>query len=169
MTADYKSKLDELISIVVKEDASDLHLSEGRQPVIRVSGFLVPLIKQSVLSRVDIKGILDELIDTKKKEEFLEQKEVDFAFDQGNSVRFRGNAFYQIGKISIALRLIPKSIKTLEELRLPAILETFVNKQQGFLRGLIEKTDFCRSRQIGTQMGHEWRSRCGRGVRLLLA
>lgn len=132
MTIDYKLKLEELISIVIKEDASDLHISEGRQPVIRVSGFLIPLVKEPILSRIDAKGLLDELIDTKKKEEFLEKKEVDFAYDKKETSRFRGNAFYQLGRISIALRLIPKVIKTLEELKLPAILETFINKQQGF-------------------------------------
>lgn len=132
MSTDYKSKIEELMSILIKEDASDLHLSEGRQPTIRVSGFLVPLVKEPVISRVDIKGILEELIDTKKKEEFLEKKEVDFAYEYKNNARFRGNAFFQLGKISIALRLIPKKIKTLEELRLPKILESFTNKQQGF-------------------------------------
>ena len=132
MTIDYKAKIDELISILIKEDASDLHLAEGRQPIIRVSGFLVPLLKQPVLSRVDVKGILDELIDTKKKEEFLDKKEVDFAYDYKDLARFRGNAFFQVGKISVALRLIPKKIRTLEELNIPKILESFVNKQQGF-------------------------------------
>ena len=130
--AEYKKTIQDLIDIVLKEDASDLHLSEGRQPIIRVSGFLVPLIKQSVLSRVDIKGILDELLIAKKKEELLEKMEVDFAYDHNESARFRCNAFFQVGKISIAMRLIPKKIKTFEELKLPSILETFTNKQQGF-------------------------------------
>jgi twitching motility protein PilT len=130
--SEYKKHIDDLIAIVLKEDASDLHLSEGRQPIIRVSGFLVPLVKQAALSRTDIKGILDELLDAKKKEEFLEQMEVDFAYDHDESSRFRCNAFFHVGKIGIAMRLIPKKIKTLEELKLPSILETFCNKQQGF-------------------------------------
>lgn len=132
MTAESKKSIADLISIVLKENASDLHLSEGRVPTIRVDGFLVPLVKQATLSRADIKAILDELLDTKKKEEFLEKMQIDFAYDHAGTVRFRGNAFFQLGRISIALRLIPKKIKTLEELRLPGILETFINKQQGF-------------------------------------
>lgn len=132
MATDSKTLVNELMEIVFKEDASDLHLSEGKQPIIRVAGFLVPLVKKSVLTRADIKGILDEFLNPKKKEEFLEKMQVDFAYDYDGKGRFRGNAFFQLGKISVALRLIPNKIKTLEELRLPSILETFVNKQQGF-------------------------------------
>jgi twitching motility protein PilT len=90
------------------------------------------LVKEPVLTRTDIKGLLDELLEPQKKELFLENKEIDFAYDHEGSARFRGNAFFQLGKISIALRLIPKKIKTLEELGLPSILESFTNKQQGF-------------------------------------
>lgn len=131
MTTDYKKELEELIDILIKEDASDLHLSEERTPLIRVSGFLTPLTTRQVLSRADMKGILDSLIGADKKEIFLDKKQVDFAFDDGK-IRFRGNAFFHLGKISIALRMIPKKVKTLAELKLPSILETFTNKQQGF-------------------------------------
>lgn len=132
MATDYKREFDELVALMVKEDASDLHLSEGRQPILRVSGFLIPITNHPILSRQDIKGVLDEILSAQKKEIFLEKKEVDFAYDHNNESRFRGNAFFQLNKISIALRLIPKRIKTLEELKIPAILESFANRQQGF-------------------------------------
>ena len=132
MTADYKKEFETLISTVIKEDASDLHLTEGRLPILRVAGFLIPLSNHPVLSRQDMKGILDEIIDASKKEIFLEKKEVDFAYYDHNLTRFRGNAFFQLGKISIALRLIPKKIKSFAELKLPAVLETFAIKKQGF-------------------------------------
>ncbi len=132
MSSDYKKEFEDLISIVNKEDASDLHLSEDRQPIIRVAGFLIPITNHRVLTREDIKGILDEILETSKKEIFIEKREVDFAYYDSNNTRFRGNAFFQLGKISIALRLIPKHIKTIDELKLPAILETFCNKKQGF-------------------------------------
>jgi twitching motility protein PilT len=79
-----------------------------------------------------MKGFLDEMITQKQKEEFLENHEVDFAYNHKNGMRLRGNAYFQIGKICVALRLIPKKIATFEELHLPPILETFANKQQGF-------------------------------------
>jgi twitching motility protein PilT len=63
---------------------------------------------------------------------FLKTKEIDFSYSYKDVARFRGNGFFQQGSVSFAFRLIPKRIKTLEELNLPPILETFTQKQQGF-------------------------------------
>ncbi len=132
MTSDYKKIVQDLISIVLKEDASDLHLSEDRVPVIRSAGFLVPITNHPVLSRADMKGIIEVLTDSSKRDIFMEKKQVDFAYYDSHGTRFRGNAFFTLGKISLAMRLVPKAIRTLAELKLPAALESFVNKQQGF-------------------------------------
>jgi twitching motility protein PilT len=132
MTTDYKKQLDTLISILLKEGASDIHIGEGRVPAIRVSGILIPLVNQGIMSKQDVKGVLDEMIDDSKKEIFVTKKEVDFAYNSGTIARFRGNAFIQLGKISIALRIIPRHVKTLDELKLPSILTNFTSKKQGF-------------------------------------
>jgi twitching motility protein PilT len=129
--ADYKTSLAELIKTVVNEGASDLHLSEGRHPTIRVSGMLLPLVKHPVLSKDDTAGILTELLSEKNKEIFYSTKEVDFSYSL-DGARFRGNAYFQQSAVSIALRLVPKKIRTFEELNLPDILKTFAEKQQGF-------------------------------------
>lgn len=131
MSSDYKREFENLIMAVIKEDASDLHLSEGRPPTLRVSSFLMPISSLPPITRQDMKAILDIVLDASKKEIFLEKKQVDFAYDHGDS-RFRGNAFFAMGKMSLALRLIPKRIRSFEDLKLPPILETFTNKQQGF-------------------------------------
>ena len=124
--------LNELIDIVVKEDASDLHLLEGRQPVIRVSNFLIPLVKIPALTHADMEGILSLLLSPLNKQEFGDNKETNFAYNHANLKRFRCNAYLSLGKIGIAMRLIPSRIKTFEELNLPPILETFARRQQGF-------------------------------------
>ena len=129
---EYRKILDELIETVIKEGASDLHLSEGRQPTIRVSGFLVPLIKKEALSKEDTLGLLAELLPKEGFSRFLETKEVDFSWGYKDGSRFRGNAYFEQGTVGIALRLIPKNIRTLEELNLPPILRNFTDKQQGF-------------------------------------
>ncbi len=121
----------DLMEMVEKENASDLHLCEGRVPFTRISGLLIPLQKIPPLTRQDMSVVLDDLLPDGKKDEFLKNKEVDFSYAEQNG-RFRGNAFFQQGLISVALRLIPKRIKTLAELRLPAFLETFTKKTQGF-------------------------------------
>lgn len=128
---DYKKILDDLVSIVVKEGGSDLHLSEGRSPVMRVSGYLVPLLKIQVLSYDDMEGLVDNLMIPENKQTFFRDKEIDFSY-ANTQARFRGNGFFQQGKIAIALRFIPHVIQTFEQLHLPPILETFTRKKQGF-------------------------------------
>ncbi len=124
--------LNELVDVVLKEGASDLHLAEGRTPFIRVSGFLIPLAKVKPLTASDMQGFLDVFFSAKNKEEFELQKEANFAFSHSSKARFRGNAFVELGRISIALRLIPLNVRTLEELNLPTILQSFTKRQQGF-------------------------------------
>jgi twitching motility protein PilT len=128
---DYKVFLNELVKIVVNEGASDLHLSEGRNPTIRVSGMLLPLVKHPVLTKEDTAGLLSQLLNEKNRELFSNNKEVDFSYSV-DGVRFRGNAFFQQSAVSIALRLVPKKIRTFDELNLPEVLKTFAEKQQGF-------------------------------------
>jgi len=117
---------------VVKEGASDLHLSEDRPPVIRVAGFLIPLVNMPMLSHEDMEGLLSMFFTTENKQEFEERRETNFAYNHTNKERFRSNAFMTLGKISIAMRLVPTKIKTFEELNLPPILGVFARKQQGF-------------------------------------
>ncbi len=124
--------LADLVDVVTKEGASDLHLSEGRPPVIRVSGFLIPLVKLPPLSKEDMDGLLSILLQPFNKVEFEKDKETNFAWSGGEAKRFRCNAYLSLGKRNIAMRLIPRSIKTFAELGLPSILETFAKRQQGF-------------------------------------
>ncbi|KKW09573.1 MAG: type IV pili twitching motility protein PilT [Candidatus Zambryskibacteria bacterium RIFCSPHIGHO2_01_FULL_46_30] len=124
--------LNELIDIVVKESASDLHLSEGRPPVIRVSNFLIPLVKMPVLSRTTMEGFLKAFLSPEMVTEFENRKEVNFAYSNAGKMRFRCNAFLSLGKLNVAMRLVPTKVKSLEELNLPPILETFAKRQQGF-------------------------------------
>ncbi|MFH1402169.1 MAG: PilT/PilU family type 4a pilus ATPase [Patescibacteria group bacterium] len=128
---DYKNLIKELIAEVVKENASDLHLSKDRHPIIRVHGSLYALEAMPVLSADDILNIVTELLTPEYKKLFLEKKEIDFSYDAFEA-RFRGSCFFSQRAIGVSLRLIPKKIKTLEELNLPPILKTFTQKQQGF-------------------------------------
>lgn len=132
MNAEYKKELEELIDYVIKEGASDLHLSEGRQPTIRVSGFLIPLVKKPRLTSADTEGFLSELLSPENKKLFFANKEIDFSYAYKDQARFRGNGFFQQGAVSIALRLIPKKIRSFEELNLPPVLPSFANRHQGF-------------------------------------
>ncbi|MEK7180601.1 MAG: PilT/PilU family type 4a pilus ATPase [Patescibacteria group bacterium] len=129
---DYKQELDELLETIISEDGSDLHLSEGRHPTLRVAGFLIPLVKKDILTKETLSGLASALLTLEQKQILADKKEVDFAYVFKEKARFRGNSYYQQGKISVALRLIPRRIRTLKELNLPETLELFTRKQQGF-------------------------------------
>jgi len=129
---EYKQLLNELIESVIKQNGSDLHLSDGRHPTVRVSGELIPLMQRPVLTKADTEGLFKALISDAQHDVFQEKQELDFAYEHNDGNRFRGNAFIQQGRVGVVLRLIPRTIKTLQELALPPILETFARKQQGF-------------------------------------
>jgi len=130
---EYKKDLEALVDIVIKEGGSDIHLAEGRFPIIRVAGSLVPLIKHKVLTKKDMLGYLDVLLSEQSRDIFTNKRQVDFAFlPENTKSRFRGNTYIQQGHISIALRLIQEYIRNLEELSLPPDLANFARKQQGF-------------------------------------
>lgn len=128
----YKQELTDLVSSLLKEGGSDIHLGEGRKPIIRVSGNLIPLTNKEAYSNDHMYGVLDVLLSTENKKRLIDKRNVDFAYSHVNKERFRGNAYFQQGKIGVALRYIPEQIKTLEELSLPPILEVFTEKKQGF-------------------------------------
>ncbi len=129
---DYKREIEDLASLVVKENASDLHISAFRHPILRISRELSPLIEHPVYSPEDTMNVLFVILDDKLKKEFLERKDIDFSYTSKTGHRFRGNAYFQKGFVSIALRLIPKEIKTIDELNLPKVLENFAMARQGF-------------------------------------
>jgi len=129
---DYKQKLSQLIELVIAQGASDLHLSTGVQPIIRVSGALTPILSEPKLSQGDMQGLLGEMLAPARKQKFMETQEADFSYAHGDKARFRGNAYFERGNVGAALRLIPKQIRTLSELNIPPIVETFAAREQGF-------------------------------------
>ncbi len=132
MAVDYKRELNALIELILQEKASDLHLSVGAHPLIRVSGTLIPLVKKPILTDNDVNSFSKILMREDQYKRFIEFTEVDFSFENTEGVRFRGNAFHQRGKMGIALRLIPNVIRDFDELNLPPILESFTQRSQGF-------------------------------------
>lgn len=128
---DHQAYIHELFDTVLHENGSDIHISAGRYPSVRVSGQLIFLMKARIPTKEDMVSILKVMLDDKKVERFMEDQEVDFAYTYQEKNRFRCNAYFQKGQIAIAIRLVP-TVKSLQELRLPPILETFARKKQGF-------------------------------------
>ena len=128
---DAKKEIEELFDTLIAQSGSDLHLSSGRQPFIRVDGELIPLADKEVYERVDTMKILGEIVSEDKLAQLQHNEEIDFSYDHKNELRLRGNAYIQQGAISIALRAIEK-VKSFEELKLPQVLKHFTAQQQGF-------------------------------------
>jgi len=129
---DYATTLKKYVNVLAHEGGSDLHLTTGAHPTIRVAGSLTPMLKEPVLTHEDTAGFVKVLLTSEREKKFISDQEIDFAYEGEEQVRFRGNAFFQRGSVAIALRLIPKQIRTLQELNLPDILATFARKSQGF-------------------------------------
>ena len=129
---EYSKLLEELMTQVAEEGASDLHIAVGRHPVLRVSGQLVPLTKKPILTQADTAGLVEAMMGKEWFQEFLQNKEKDFSYSYKDKIRFRVNAYFQKGFIGAALRIVPYKIKTLEELNIPLVLSEFSKKEQGF-------------------------------------
>lgn len=130
---DIQQEINKLLSTVVKEDASDLHLSEGRRPTLRIHGRLVPLSNYEILTHKHAEDLAFGFLSEKQKDRFIKNKEIDFSYAFGEKARFRVNIFYQRGHISVALRFIPNVIRSVEELNLPPIFKDFTRPNQGFV------------------------------------
>lgn len=128
---EYKQLFEQLVDTLIAQDGSDLHLSAGRFPAIRVNGELTFLLSRTELSQIDLEGILKAILSPENFSRLLKEKNLDFSYEHKGLTRLRGNSFVQQGKFVIVLRLVPK-VKTLEELKLPPILAEFARKRQGF-------------------------------------
>ncbi len=129
----YSLKLKKLLSQVLKEKASDLHISVGHPPTLRITGRLTPLVKEKEITQKDAQGLASALMTETQWQKFQKEKGVDFSYDFEKKARFRVNVFFQRGNVSVALRLIPYKIRTIEELNLPPVLHEFTRRSQGLV------------------------------------
>jgi len=130
---DYLQYLKKLLDITVKEEASDLDISVGHAPNIRITGQLVPLSQEKIISAQDSEGLAFSILSDSQRKKFLEEKEIDFSYQHEDKGRFRINIFFQRGTISLALRFVPSKIRTIEELNLPPVLHDLISRPQGLV------------------------------------
>jgi twitching motility protein PilT len=125
--------IEQLITAAAQSGASDLHLSPAAYPTVRIDSRLVPLTNYEILSAEALKPVVLALVGPEREARFLAEKELDFALENPGSGRIRVNTYQTRGAYAAALRLIPKQIRTLEELNLPAVLKVFTKLSQGFV------------------------------------
>jgi twitching motility protein PilT len=124
--------LHQLLKAMVESGATDLHVTTGCPPQLRIDGDLVPL-KTHKLSPVETRNLCYSVLSDKQKQRFEEELELDFSFGVKGLARFRGNLFVQRGATSAAFRLIPYEIPSLEQLGLPPVVQRLTQKPRGLV------------------------------------
>ncbi len=122
--------IDRLLETVIKRNASDLHLSVGRPPTVRLDGGLKAL-KTKVLEPDDTVALMKAITPERNQQEIQEEGGTDFGFAFGDAGRFRVSVFRQKGNISLVLRLIPTRLMSLEEIGLPKICKALCRRPRG--------------------------------------
>lgn len=124
--------IDELFKLMVEQGASDLHISSGAPPYLRLHGHMAPLNYRE-LTNQDVQGLLFEILSEKQKKMFVEKWELDFAYTLAGVGRFRCNIFMQRKGLAAVMRVIPEKIKTAQELGLPPSIMDLIDCDRGLI------------------------------------
>lgn len=126
------SIFEETLKFAVKNKASDVHFSAGLQPIIRIIGEL-KRVDTAPVQLEELQDFLMQFMDSEQKKVLDTAGEVDLAVDIPNMSRFRVNIYKHLNGLSAAFRLIPRQIRTLDELRMPPVIKQFINNKKGLI------------------------------------
>ncbi len=126
-------RIEILLEEIVRKNASDLHLQVGLPPMMRLDGVLAPFPGYNPLNAEEVERLVFAILDDDQQKILIKDKEFDFSFAFGDLGRFRVNAFHERGNLAASLRLIPNQIKTIAELGMPPVIQSFAD----FPRGLV--------------------------------
>ena len=126
--------IDAALHHLIQAGGSDLHLKVPSPPIVRINGELSPIEGLDELTNEDTEGTLAQILHNPERlKEFDEEGEVDFAYSIDGLARFRVNAFRQRGACSLVLRAIPMSIRTIDQLGLPAVIRRLAQEERGII------------------------------------
>ncbi|MFC1542241.1 type IV pilus twitching motility protein PilT, partial [Candidatus Latescibacterota bacterium] len=126
------AQIDKLFKILKDRKGSDLHISVGAPPIIRISGDLTPL-SSNILPQAETKKLLYEIMSPFQQEQFEKNMEMDFAYSLPGIGRFRANIFLQKRGIAAVFRIIPETILSVEQLNSPPQILNFANLHKGLV------------------------------------
>jgi twitching motility protein PilT len=127
------ASLFDLLKIMIERGASDLHITTGSAPRLRLAGRLAPVENHPALMPDDTKNLCYSILTESQKHKFEENNELDLSFGVKGLSRFRANIFMQRGAVAGAFRAIPFNIKTFQELGLPDVAEELIKKPHGLI------------------------------------
>jgi twitching motility protein PilT len=122
-----------LLEEVIERGASDLHISAGERPKLRIDGDMQSSNIDFVMQPKDTLQLAYSVLTENQKKRFETEDELDFSFGIQNLARFRGNCFKQRGCVSMVIRQIPFNIKTFDELKLPKVIADLSDKPRGLI------------------------------------
>src|ERR671931_803577 len=123
----------ELLELVLNRGASDLHLTGGSPPVLRLHGDLVPMTEYPALSAQGLRSMIYAILPQRRREELEQELELDMSYSLPGKARFRVNVYFQRDSIGAAFRLIPFEIKSVDSLGLPPVVTEFARFPRGFV------------------------------------
>lgn len=126
------NSINDLLSLAVDKGASDLHLSVGYPPLLRINGDLVPVPSQPLTDQQVMK-LFAEILQDRQKQQLQNYLDIDFSYTHKTGNRFRINIFYKQGQLAGAFRLIPSQIRTITDLGMPSILQDFPSVANGLI------------------------------------
>lgn len=127
-----KAELNEWLSTAYQQQASDVHITIGKAPIFRINGNLIEQQLPMITPKIT-REIVQSILTDDKWEQLNREKQVDFSYGIHGVSRFRMNAFYQRGELSLAIRIIPTRIPSIEELHLPPIAKKIMQEPQGLV------------------------------------
>src|SRR5881394_3522187 len=122
-----------LLEEVIERGASDLHITAGERPMLRIDGDMARSNIDFVMQPKDTLQLAYSVLTENQKKRFEMEDELDFSFGIQNLARFRGNCFKQRGCVSMVIRQIPFNIKTFQELGLPQVMADLSDKPRGLI------------------------------------
>jgi len=128
----HKEDIKKLLAEVIKRDATDLHLSVGRPPILRVNGSLVDVADWPVLTVDSARDLILSILNEDQQEKLKANRDVDLSVSFEDKARFRVNIYQESNNLAAALRFIPSRVRTIEDLNLPPVLHKFAQSSQGF-------------------------------------
>ncbi|HOX27621.1 MAG TPA: type IV pilus twitching motility protein PilT [bacterium] len=123
----------ELLDVMLKHDASDLHIKVGNHPMLRIDGKINFMSQLPRLTPQNVDELISSMIDETHMSQFQKDWETDFAYEYEDRARFRVNVFHQRGTRAAVLRVIPTRIRSIEELNLPPVVVSFCDRPRGLI------------------------------------
>jgi twitching motility protein PilT len=125
--------IDDILRTALDREASDIHLKVGAPPFLRRYGHLAPDDSFTTLSAEDLRDVIAQMADEKQRERLEQDRQLDLGYGNEDLGRFRVNVYHQRGELRVAMRAIPRSIRSLDELQLPKIVESLAKESRGLI------------------------------------